>query len=92
MLHFGRDQLPPVRGFWTLTAYSKDGTLNDRDRLHKNRDGSVDVYVSAESPGRAHASNWLPAPGGDFQLTMRLYVPKPQASDGSWAPPAAVRQ
>lgn len=102
MLHFGRDQLPPVRGFWTLTAYSKDGTLNDnrrlrlslndRDHLRKNRDGSVDVYVSAESPGRAHTSNWLPAPDGDFQLTMRLYAPKPQASDGSWVPPAAVRQ
>ncbi len=45
VLHFRRDQLPPVRGFWSLTAYTKDGalldakvprlTLTDRDRLRK---------------------------------------------------------
>ncbi|KND57480.1 hypothetical protein BSCH_01429c [Candidatus Paraburkholderia schumanniana] len=96
-LHFLPDQLPPVRGFWTITAYTKDGALadeklprlsiSDRDRLRKNRDGSVDVIVSARSPGRAWASNWLPAPDGEFQLAMRLYAPKPQASDGSWAQP-----
>ncbi|WP_277187777.1 DUF1254 domain-containing protein [Caballeronia sp. BR00000012568055] len=102
VLHFAPNQLPPVRGFWTLTAYSKDGALvdnkrarlalTDRDRLKKNRDGSIDVIVSADSPGRAHAANWLPAPDGDFQLTMRLYAPKPEASDGNWAPPAVTRQ
>ncbi|WP_250452811.1 DUF1214 domain-containing protein [Caballeronia sp. ATUFL_M2_KS44] len=102
VMHFAPNQLPPVRGFWSLTAYTKDGALaddklarialSDRDRLKKNRDGSIDVIVSAESPGRAHASNWLPAPGGEFQLTMRLYAPKPQASDGTWAPPAIERQ
>jgi hypothetical protein len=102
LLHFAPNQLPPVRGFWSLTAYTKDGTLsaakrvrislNDRDRLKKNRDGSVDLYVSADSPGRAHAANWLPAPDGDFQLTMRLYAPKPEASDGSWSPPSVMRQ
>ncbi|EKS67226.1 MULTISPECIES: DUF1214 domain-containing protein [Caballeronia] len=101
-LHFEPEQLPPVRGFWTLTAYTKDGalsdaklprlSLSDRDRLKKNRDGSIDVIVSAKSPGRAQTANWLPAPEGQFQLTMRLYAPKPQASDGSWAPPSVERQ
>jgi hypothetical protein len=101
-LHFAPNQLPPVRGFWSLAAYSKDGalvddkrarlSLTDRDRLKKNRDGSIDVYVSSESPGRARASNWLPAPDGEFQLTMRLYAPKPQASDGTWSPPVIERQ
>jgi hypothetical protein len=102
LLHFRRDQLPPVRGFWSLTAYTKDGalldakvprlTLTDRDRLRKNRDGSVDVYVEAQNPGRAHAANWLPVPDGEFQLMLRLYAPKPEASDGSWSPPAVERQ
>jgi hypothetical protein len=101
-LHFAPEKLPPVRGFWTLTAYTKDGaladaklprlSLSDRDRLKKNRDGSIDVIVSAKSPGRARDANWLPAPEGEFQLTMRLYAPKPQASDGSWAPPSVARQ
>ena len=91
-----------MRGFWTLTAYTKDGALaddkvprlsvSDHDKLKKNRDGSFDVIVSGASPGKARVSNWLPAPGGDFQLVMRLYAPKPQAADGSWAPPAVQRQ
>jgi len=102
VLHFEPNQLPPVRGFWTLTAYTKDGALvdskvprlsiSDRDKLRKNRDGSVDVIVSESSPGKARESNWLPAPEGDFVLMMRLYAPKPQASDGTWAPPAVQRQ
>ncbi|GJH14400.1 DUF1254 domain-containing protein [Caballeronia novacaledonica] len=101
-LHFTPDQLPPVRGFWTITAYTKDGalsdeklprlSLSDRDRLKKNRDGSIDVIVSAKSPGRARDANWLPAPDGEFQLAMRLYAPRPQASDGSWAPPRVERR
>ncbi|SAL19438.1 putative lipoprotein [Caballeronia sordidicola] len=102
VLHFAPNQLPPVRGFWTLTAYTADGaliddkalrlSLSDRDRLKKNRDGSTDVIVSASSPGKARASNWLPAPDGDFQLMLRLYAPKPEATSGAWAPPAIVRQ
>ncbi|SOE93317.1 Uncharacterized conserved protein [Burkholderia sp. D7] len=102
VLHFAPNQLPPVRGFWTLTAYTKDGaliddkalrlSLNDRDRLKKNRDGSVDISVSAAEPAKARVSNWLPAPDGDFQLVLRLYAPKPDASNGTWAPPAIERQ
>lgn len=102
VLHFAPNQLPPVRGFWTLTAYTKDGaliddktlrlSLNDRDRLKKNRDGSVDISVSAAEPAKARVSNWLPAPDGDFQLMFRLYAPKAEASNGTWAPPAIERQ
>ena len=102
VLHFAPNQLPPVRGFWTLTAYTKGGaliddktlrlSLNDRDRLKKNRDGSVDISVSAAEPAKARVSNWLPAPDGDFQLMFRLYAPKAEASNGTWAPPAIERQ
>lgn len=101
VLHFAPGALPPVRGFWTLTPYSTNGalpdvgsarrSLGDRDRLRRNHDGSIDVVVSA-SPGGAHAANWLPAPRTDFALALRLYAPKPQATDGSWMPPAVVRK
>ncbi|WP_455726674.1 DUF1214 domain-containing protein, partial [Burkholderia stabilis] len=47
--------------------------------------------VSA-SPGGTNAANWLPAPRADFALALRLYAPKPQASDGSWMPPVVVRK
>ena len=91
MLHFAPGALPPVRAFWTLTPYSTNGalpdvgsarrSLGDRDRLRRNHDGSIDIVVSA-SPGGTHAANWLPAPRADFALALRLYAPKPQASDG----------
>ena len=29
--------------------------------LKKNADGSLDIYVQAESPGKDNESNWLPA-------------------------------
>ena len=58
--------------------------------MRRNRDGSIDVTVSSAKPRKA--SNWLPAPRGDFQLVLRLYAPKPEASDGTWQPPAVVRQ
>lgn len=97
VMHFTRKSLPPARAYWTLTAYSLDGALvpghvphhsiDSHDRIRRNRDGSVDIYVSSKSPGRARASNWLPAPQGPFQLVMRLYAPQPMATDGSWAPP-----
>ncbi|PCE23579.1 hypothetical protein BWP39_28270 [Paraburkholderia acidicola] len=98
-IHFAPNQLPPVRGFWSITAYTKEGALGesapahlavgDRNGLRRNHDGSVDVTVSAV---RAKATNWLPVPRADFQLMMRLYAPKPEATDGSWAPPTVVRQ
>jgi len=99
VIHFAPNQLPPVRGFWSITAYTKDGALGesaparlavgDRNGARRNRDGSLDVTVSS---ARSKSGNWLPAPRADLQLVLRLYAPKAQATDGSWQPPAVVRQ
>ena len=99
VIHFAPNQLPPVRGFWSITAYTKEGALGesaparlavgDRNGAHRNRDGSLDVVVSS---AHVRAANWLPAPRTDLQLVLRLYAPKPQATDGTWQPPAVVRQ
>src|SRR5580698_9928790 len=53
-MHFDKAVLPPVRAFWSLTAYDKDGyfianpinryAIGDRDPLKFNPDGSLDIY------------------------------------------------
>jgi hypothetical protein len=64
--------------------YDKDGfqvpnsinrfAIGDRDKLSFNADGSLDIYVQAESPGKDKESNWLPAPKNAlFQPTLRIY-------------------
>ena len=98
VLHFDKDQLPPVRGFWSLTMYDERQlftanpidrfAIGDRDKLTFNPDGSLDVYIRRESPGADKESNWLPAPkSGAFTMNMRLYWPKASVLDGSWSPP-----
>ena len=68
--------------------------LAQRDRLIADRDGSVDLYLQAASPGKDKEANWLPAPKGKFALVLRMYGPKqtaPTIVDGSWTPPPVKR-
>jgi hypothetical protein len=102
VLHFSKDELPPVDAFWSLTMYDAEGfqvanplnrfAIGDRDALKFNADGSLDLYIQSESPGPDNEANWLPAPkNGTLGLTMRLYAPRPQVIDGLWNPPAIKR-
>ena len=62
ILHFNKDQVPPVRGFWSLTMYDERQlfaanpldryAIGDRDKLAFNPDGSLDLYIQRESPGK----------------------------------------
>jgi hypothetical protein len=100
-LHFDKGATPPVGAFWSITLYDKDGfqvpnTLNrfavsSWMNLKQNADGSLDLYVQNASPGKDKESNWLPAPSGAFNLTMRLYSPKSEALIGAWNPPPVTR-
>jgi hypothetical protein len=102
VIHFAAQALPPVHAFWTITPYTMDGAIADTGKsrlsiggntpLRRNHDGSLDIYVSAKPPGKAREANWLTAPRSAFKLVMRLYEPKPQASDGTWQPPPVLRQ
>lgn len=58
--------------------------------MEYNADGSLDLYFHNESPG-AKEANWLPAPKGAFNLTMRLYASKSDALTGKWNPPPVKR-
>jgi hypothetical protein len=65
--------------------------LSSRDKLQRNPNGSMDLYIQKESPGAKREANLLPAPDGEFILMMRLYWPKDEAMDGAWTPPPARR-
>lgn len=99
VIHFDANQIPPVDGFWSLTLYDDqfffyDNPLNryslssQRNALKYNADGSLDLYIQHDSPGKNKESNWLPAPTGDFVLMLRLYWPNQSILEGSWQPPA----
>jgi hypothetical protein len=101
VLHFDKGQTPPANAFWSLTLYNAQSFFveNPINRyniaawmpLKYNKDGSLDVYIQRESPGKDKQANWLPAPEGAFDITMRIYWPKPEALDGTWKPSPIVR-
>lgn len=100
-IHFDKGATPPVNAFWSITLYDDDGfqVANVLDRFavsswmpfKTNADGSIDLYFQNESPGKDKEANWLPAPKGAFNLTMRLYGPKSDPLTGKWNPPPMVK-
>jgi hypothetical protein len=103
---FPKGQTPPVRGFWSITMYMVDGgwwfvpnplnkfTVSPRNNLKPNPDGSITLYLQADSPGKDKENNWLPAPKGQFIPMMRMYAPSPNNPsilDGTWTPPPVVK-
>ena len=75
VIHFDKDEIPPVNGFWSLSMYNEKilfaanpinryclGSLSDPP-LIKNPDGSIDIYIQRDSPDSAKMPNWLPSPG-----------------------------
>lgn len=97
-LSFTKDNIPPADAFWSITLYDQEGfqVANALNRFAvsswmpfvTNADGSLDLYFQHDSPGADKEANWLPAPTGSFNLTMRLYAPQEIALDGGWSPPA----
>ena len=102
-LHFAANALPPVKAFWSITAYGADEFLidnplqrfaiGDRDPLVFNADGSLDLWVQATPPSQKEAaSNWLPVQmGAPFLLNARLYWPEDKALNGQWKMPVVER-
>ncbi len=56
-------------------------------KLKYNKDGSLDIYLQADSPGKDKESNWLPTPPGAFNVTIRNYWPKEDALNGNYKNP-----
>jgi len=104
VIHIPKGQLPPVRGFWSVTMYDANYffvanpinrySISARQNLKPNPDGSIDLYVQNQSPGADKESNWLPAPKDKFILMLRMYWPNekpPSIINGTWKPPACKK-
>ncbi len=99
-LHF--DEMPPLKGFWSLTMYTKEGFLVDNplDRyvlgsmkdMKYNEDGTLDIFIQNKAPERMQ-SNWLPSPGPgvEFELTFRMYWPGEDVLNKVWQMPGVEK-
>lgn len=100
ILHFDKDQLPPVRenGFWSVTVYTSSDNLlidnpinryciNDRSAVQYNEDGSLDIYIQKDAPTDDKLSNWLPVSADEFHLVLRIYYPDDTVVNNQWQTP-----
>jgi len=103
-LTFPKGELPPVKYFWSITMYSipqrflvenpikRYSIGSNTPGLKTNDDGSLVIYVSANSPGKDKESNWLPAPSGPFWTVLRNYGPDDSIINGTYKRPDYVAQ
>lgn len=102
VLHFEKDELPPVEGngFWSVTAYDSSNNflidneidrycINDRSDVVYNEDGSLDIYIQAENPEK-NQSNWLPVLQDEFHLVLRVYMPDETVVNNEWQTPTVT--
>ena len=89
---------PPIKLFWSVTLYDVDtralilneAKIADRSSrmdLHKNTDGSVDIYCGPKAPV-GFEKNWIPTtPGKNWFAYFRFYQPTEAYFDRSWPLP-----
>jgi hypothetical protein len=81
----------PTDGFWSLSMYepvagqrfftenplARYAIGNRTSGLIYNADGSLDIALTHRPPEQPKLlANWLPAPAGAFQISLRCYLPK----------------
>jgi hypothetical protein len=95
-LRFRHDELPPVRGYWRLSASPPAANdprrgVGSRSELVLEPNGTLELAIQRDLPAIAQIPNWLPAPSGRFLLIMRLHWPLAAALNPGWRPPPVER-
>jgi hypothetical protein len=101
-LIFPKGQTPPVGAFWSTTMYDAKKRLmvansinrykiGSADKMKLAADGSITIYIQADSPGKEKESNWLPAPKEPFYMLFRMYLPNIEVLNGQYQLPGVVR-
>ena len=105
VLNFSKDNLPieNINAFWSIILVDfpnyrvvSNGleryNFNNYSPLTYEEDGSLNIFISPAYDPAWPKSNWLPSPlEQDFNLTIRMYVPKENVINGEWFP-ASVKK
>jgi len=101
-LTFPKGKTPPVGAFWSTTMYDAKKRLmvenpinrykiGSADNMKAGSDGSITIYIQADSPGKDKESNWLPAPKEPFYMLFRMYQPDIEVLNGQYELPGVQR-
>jgi hypothetical protein len=102
VLHFGKNEIPEARAFWSITLYDERFNMVDNpikryaigsltEGLAFGEDGSLQILLQHDRPAPELQANWLPTPAGKFNLFLRTYLPGPGVMDQSYVPPPVRR-
>jgi hypothetical protein len=96
----------PTDAFWSFSMYEPTAdaqrffvenpirrySIGNRTRgIVHNPDGSLDIALQHDAPGDDRLlANWLPAPRGPFQISLRAYVPRPELREGRAPMPVII--
>ena len=98
---FPKGKTPPVGAFWSTTMYDAkkrlmvENSINrykigSADNMKPGADGSITIYIQADSPSKDKESNWLPAPKEPFYMLFRMYQPDIEVLNGQYELPGVV--
>ena len=103
VMHFNKGETPPFYGFWSPEVTDRYGefffvenplnryNVSSRSKFTHKPDGSIDLYIQNESPGKDRQGTGCPHRRQIISM-LRRYWPKVEDPStnpyGTWKPPA----